>query len=59
MKVNKLNCVITALTTLLGMAQVMVVMVFGVLLLKRGDIDIQQWVLSICFPARCLLPSAI
>ena len=44
MKVNKLNCVITALTTLLGMAQVMVVMVFGVLLLKRGDIDIQQWV---------------
>ena len=31
-------------TTLIGMAQVMIVMVFGVVLLKRGDIDIQQWV---------------
>lgn len=44
MRVNKLQCVITALSTLLGMAQVMIVMVFGVLLLKRGDIDIKQWV---------------
>ncbi len=44
MRVNKLECTVTALTTLIGMAQVMIVMVFGVVLLKRGDIDIQQWV---------------
>ena len=44
MKVNKLQCVVTALSTLIGMAQVMVVMIFGVVLLKRGDITIQQWV---------------
>lgn len=44
MRVNKLQCGITALTTLIGMAQVMIVMVFGVILLKRGDIDISQWV---------------
>ena len=44
MRVKKLECTVTALTTLIGMAQVMIVMVFGVVLLKRGDIDIQQWV---------------
>lgn len=44
MRVNKLQCGVTALTTLIGMAQVMIVMVFGVVLLKRGDIDIKQWV---------------
>lgn len=44
MRVNKLQCGVTALTTLIGMAQVMIVMVFGVILLKRGDIDIKQWV---------------
>lgn len=44
MRVNKLQCGITALTTLIGMAQIMIVMVFGVILLKRGDIDIGQWV---------------
>ncbi|MEZ3435623.1 MAG: ABC transporter ATP-binding protein/permease [Lachnospiraceae bacterium] len=44
MRVNKLQCMITALTTLIGIAQVMIVMVFGVILLKRGEIDISQWV---------------
>ncbi len=44
MRVNKLQCGVTALSTLIGMAQVMIVMVFGVVLLKRGDIDIKQWV---------------
>lgn len=44
MRVKKLECTVTALTTLIGMAQVMIVIVFGVVLLKRGDIDIQQWV---------------
>ncbi len=44
MRVKKLECTVTALTTLIGMAHVMIVMVFGVVLLKRGDIDIQQWV---------------
>ena len=44
MKVAKLECGVTALNTLIGMAQVMIVMVFGVVLLKRGDITIQQWV---------------
>ena len=44
MRVKRLECTVTALTTLIGMAQVMIVMVFGVVLLKRGDIDIQQWV---------------
>ncbi len=44
MKVTKLECTMTALSTLIGLAQVMIVMVFGVVLLKRGDITIQQWV---------------
>lgn len=44
MRVAKLECGVTALNTLIGMAQVMIVMVFGVMLLKRGDITIQQWV---------------
>ena len=44
MKVNKLNCVITGLGTLIGMAQTIIVMVFGVVLLKKGTITIQQWV---------------
>lgn len=44
MRVTKLECGVSALSTLIGMAQVMIVMVFGVVLLKRGDITIQQWV---------------
>lgn len=44
MRVTKLECSVTALGTLIGMIQVMIVMVFGVVLLKRGAITIQQWV---------------
>ncbi|XCP83879.1 ABC transporter ATP-binding protein [Roseburia hominis] len=51
MRVNKLQCVITALATLIGMLQTMTVMVFGVVLLKRGDITIQQWVAFYMFSA--------
>ncbi len=38
MQVNKLQCVVSALSTLIGMAQTMAVMVFGVILLKLGEI---------------------
>lgn len=44
MRVNKLECMVTALSTLIGMAQIMIVMVFGVVFLKRGIIDIGEWV---------------
>lgn len=44
MRVTKLQCVITGIDTLIGLAQVMIVMVFGVILLQRGDITIQQWI---------------
>ncbi len=44
MRVNKLECAITALSTVIGLAQTMIVMVFGVVMLKRGAITIQQWV---------------
>lgn len=49
MQVAKLQCVVVALTTLIGMAQTMVVMVFGVILLKRGDITLQQWIAFFMF----------
>ncbi len=44
MQVKKLECGVTALTTLIGLAQVMIVMVFGIVMLKKGAITIQQWV---------------
>lgn len=49
MQVNKLQCVVSALSTLIGMAQTMTVMVFGVVLLKRGDITLQQWIAFFMF----------
>lgn len=44
MKVTKLDCLVAALSAVIGLIQTMVVMVFGVVLLKRGDIDVQQWI---------------
>lgn len=49
MQVNKLQCVVSALSTLINMAQIMAVMVFGVVLLKRGDITLQQWIAFFMF----------
>lgn len=49
MRVNKLECGITGLSTLIGLAQSLIVMVFGVFLLKRGDITLQQWVAFFMF----------
>ncbi|MGF0034547.1 ABC transporter ATP-binding protein [Bariatricus sp. SGI.154] len=49
MQVNKLQCVVSALSTLIGMAQTMAVMVFGVILLKLGDITLQQWIAFFMF----------
>lgn len=51
MKVNKLQCLITGLSTVIGLAQTMIVMVFGVVLLKRGAITIQQWAAFYMFSA--------
>lgn len=44
MKVTKLECLTTALSTAIGLVQTMIVMVFGVVMLKKGVINIQQWV---------------
>lgn len=44
MKVTKLECLTTALSTVIGLVQTMIVMVFGVVMLKKGVINIQQWV---------------
>lgn len=44
MKVVNLECCITALTTGIGLIQSLIVMVFGVILLKNGSITLQQWV---------------
>ena len=49
MQVNKLQCVVSALSTLISMAQIMAVMVFGVVLLKRGAITLQQWIAFFMF----------
>lgn len=44
MKVAKLECLTTAFSTLIGLAQTLVIMVFGVVMLKEGEITMQQWV---------------
>ena len=49
MKVRKLECLDTALSTLIGLAQNLIVMVFGVVMLKRGAITMQQWVAFFMF----------
>ncbi len=51
MRVRKLECLDTAVSTLIGLLQNLVVMVFGVVLLQRGEITMQQWVSFFMFSA--------
>ena len=51
MRVKKLECLDTAVSTMIGLAQNMIVMVFGVVLLQRGAITMQQWVSFFMFSA--------
>ena len=49
MKVVKLECTISALATGIGLAQNLIVMVFGVVLLQKGAITLPQWVAFFMF----------
>ena len=49
MKVVKLECTISALATGIGLAQNLIVMVFGVVLLQKGEITLPQWVAFFMF----------
>lgn len=49
MKVVKLECTISALGTGIGLAQNLIVMVFGVVLLQKGAITLPQWVAFFMF----------
>lgn len=51
MRVTKLECGISALSTLIGLLQNMIVMVFGVLLLNQGMITMQEWVAFFMYSA--------
>lgn len=49
MKIVNLECLITALGTGIGLIQNLIVMVFGVFLLQKGEITMQQWVAFFMF----------
>ncbi len=49
MKVVKLECTVSALGTGIGLMQNLIVMVFGVVLLRKGAITLQQWVAFFMF----------
>ena len=49
MKVVKLECTISALATGIGLAQNLIVMVFGVVPLQKGAITLPQWVAFFMF----------